>query len=92
MSISPNLIFGVIQESILETLLLLLHLNDLPQVVFSDSLPYDDDDCIVFKHSNITEIEKQLLRDFSAFCDRFVDNKLSIHFGQDKLKSILFST
>ena len=25
-------------------------------------------------------------------CDWFVDNKLSIHFGQDKTKSILFGT
>ena len=25
-------------------------------------------------------------------CDWFVDNKLSIHFGQDKAKSILFGT
>ena len=25
-------------------------------------------------------------------CDSFVDNKFSIHFGEDKTKSILFST
>ena len=25
-------------------------------------------------------------------CDWFVDNKLSVHFGQDKTKSILFGT
>ena len=25
-------------------------------------------------------------------CDWFVDNKLSMHFGQDKTKSILFGT
>ena len=38
------------------------------------------------------EIEKQLIRNFSSLCDWFVDNKLSIHFGQDKTKSILFGT
>ena len=38
----------------------------------------------------MTEIEKQLLRDFSSLCDWFVDNKLSVHFGQDKTKSIFF--
>ena len=37
-------------------------------------------------------MEKQLIRDFSSVCDWFVDNKLSIHFGQDKTKLILFST
>ena len=43
-------------------------------------------------HKNVTEIEKQLLKDFSSLCDWFVDNKLSAHFGQNKTKSILFGT
>ena len=30
--------------------------------------------------------------DFSNICDWFVDNKLSIHFGEDKTKSILFAS
>ena len=46
----------------------------------------------VFQHKNVTGIEKQLLRDFSSLCDWFVENKLSVHFGQDKTKSILFGT
>ena len=37
-------------------------------------------------------MQEQLLRDFSNLCDWFVDNKLSVHFGQDKTKSILFGT
>ena len=37
-------------------------------------------------------MKKQLTRDFSSLCDWFVDNKLSIHFGQDKEKSKLFGT
>ena len=64
----------------------------MPQAVVSDSLLYADDTCIVFRHKNVTEIEKQLLRDFSSLHDSFVDNKLSIHFSQDKTKSILFGT
>ena len=36
--------------------------------------------------------KKQLTKDFSNICDWFVDNKLSIHFGEDKTKSILFSS
>ena len=64
----------------------------MPEAVVNDSLLYADDTCIVFQHKNVTEIEKQLLRDFSSLCDWFVDNKLSVHFGQDKTKSILFGT
>ena len=29
---------------------------------------------------------------FSSLCDWFADNKLSVHFGQDKTKSILFGS
>ena len=60
--------------------------------VASGSLLYADDTCIVFQYKNVTEIEKQPLRDFSSLCDWFVDNKLSVHFGQEKTKSILFGT
>ena len=41
---------------------------------------------------DINEIEKQQNKDFASICDGFVDNKLSIHFGDDKTKSILFAT
>ena len=41
---------------------------------------------------DINEIEKQLNVDFSDICDWFVDNKPSIHFGEDKTKSILFAS
>ena len=37
-------------------------------------------------------IEEQLNRDFNSFCEWFIDNKLSIHFGEEKTKSILFGT
>ena len=80
------------QGSILGPLLFLLYINDLPQAVISDSLLYADDTCIVFQHENVSEIEKELLKDFSSLCDWFIDNKLSVHFGQDKTKSILFGT
>ena len=33
-----------------------------------------------------------MLNVFSNVCDWFVDNKLSIHFGEDKTKSILFAS
>ena len=33
-----------------------------------------------------------IFRNLKLICDWFVDNKLSIHFGEDKTKSILFSS
>ena len=37
------------------------------------------------------QIEKRLNEDFENLCDWFADNKLSIHFGEEKTKSILFA-
>ena len=34
----------------------------------------------------------QLNNDFNSLCDWFIDNKLSIHFGEDKTKSIIFGS
>ena len=39
---------------------------------------------------NINEIEKQLSKNFNSLCDWFVDNKQSIHFGEDKTEPTLF--
>ena len=47
---------------------------------------YADDACIVSQHKNLTEMEKQLLIDFLSLCDWFLENKLSVHFGQEKNK------
>ena len=51
-----------------------------------------DETCLIFQHKDITEIESALNKNFSMLCDWFVDNKLSIHFGEDKTKSILFGS
>ena len=51
-----------------------------------------DDSCLVCQHKDINEIKKQLNVDFSNIFDWFVDNKLSIHFGEDQTKSILFAS
>ena len=71
---------------VIKIFLFLLFINYLPQAVVSDSLLYADNTCIVFQHKNVTEIEKQLLRDLSSLCDWFVDNKLSVHFSQERTK------
>ena len=57
----------------------------MPQAV-----AYADDTC-VFKHKDIDTMEDHLNGDFSTLVDWFVDNKLSVHFSEDKTKSILFS-
>ena len=53
---------------------------------------YADDSVLLFTHKNVDVINDQLNRDFNSLCDWFVDNKLSIHFGEDKTKSILFTS
>ena len=90
---SPGkLLCGVPQGSILGPLLLLLYVNDMPQAVNSDLLLYADDTCLIYTGKDINTIEEQLNTDFSSLCDWFIDNKLSVHFGEEKTKSILFGT
>ena len=83
---------GVPQGSILGPLLFVKYINDLSRPVKCILLHYADDTCLVCQHKDINEIEKQLNKDFESICDWFVDNKLSIHFGDDKTKSIYFET
>ena len=64
----------------------------MKQAVSSDLLLYADDSCLDFQHKHVTKIEKHLNNDFSNLCEWFLDNKLSIHFGEDKTKSILFGS
>ncbi len=73
-------------------MLFFLYINDLPQAVKDcDVRLYADHTCISYTHKTVKTIEDKLNSDFNTLCDWFVDNKLSIHFGEDKTKSILFS-
>ena len=83
---------GVPQGAILGPLLFLIYVNDMSQAVKCDLFMYADDSCLVCQHKDINEIGKQLNVDFSNICDWLVDNKLSIHFVEDKARSILFSS
>ena len=87
-----NISREVPQGSILGSLLFLIYVNDMPQAIKSDLLLYADDSCLMYQHKDITIIEKILNEDFENIGDWFVDNKLSIHFGDDKTKSVLFTT
>ena len=58
--------------------------NDMPESVECELLLYADDSCLIFQHKDVNLINDQLNKDFANLCDWFVDNKLSIHFGDDK--------
>ena len=73
---------------ILGLLLLLIYVNDMPQAVKSNLLLYTDDSCILYQHKEVHEIKKQLNKDLENIYDFFVYNAPSIHFREDKTKSI----
>ena len=87
-----NITCGVPQVYILGPLLFLIYVNYMPHAVKSNLSLYGDDSCLVFQGKDVIEIEKQLNGDFTNICEWFVDNRLSIHFGEDKTKSILFAS
>ena len=87
-----NLLCSVPHRAILGTLWFLLYITDWHKAVSRDSLLYADGNCIVFQRKRVIEIEKQLIRNLSSLFGKFVDNKLSKHFGKNKTKTILFVT
>ena len=69
-----------------------MYLNDIPQSL-SDAgcYLYPDGTCIFYQYEDVKKNENVLNKEFSSLCKCFIDNKLSIDFGEDKAKSILFS-
>ena len=64
----------------------------MPQVVDCELLLYADKTCSIFQPKGITEIETALNKNFGMLCGWFVNDKLSIYFGEDKTKSILLGS
>ena len=64
----------------------------MPLVVNWNLLLYADDSSLKFQHRDVEEIEMVLNNDFKNICDWFVDNKLTIHYSEDKTKSVLFAS
>ena len=53
---------------------------------------YADDSCLVFQHKDVKEIKRNVNKNLSNIGDWFANNKLSVHFGENKTKCILFGT
>ena len=87
-----NITCGVPRGSILRPLLFFMCVNDISQPVKSNLFLYADDSCFAFHGKDVIEIEKQFNGDFTIIFQWFVDNRLSIHFGEDKTRSILFAS
>ena len=83
---------NVPRGSILGPLLFPLYVNDMLQAIRSELLLYDDDTYLFFTGKDSKTIEDQLNEDFNSFCEWFIDNKLTIHFGEGKTKSVPFRT
>ena len=60
------------------------------QVVRCSIFLYAGDSCLVSQHKDTNNIEKT--EDFWSICKWFVGNKLSLYFGKNKTKSILFTS
>ena len=64
----------------------------MSQAVKCDLFLYNHDAFLFCQHKDINKIENQLSENFCNIYDWFVNNKLSIRFGEDKAKSILFAS
>ena len=64
----------------------------MPQAVDSKLLSFADHTCLIYTGKDTKAIEDQLNKDFNLVCNWFSDNKLSIHFGEEKTKCILSLT
>ena len=61
----------------------------MPQAVDCDLFHDADDTCLLFQYKDLELIKGEVTKTFSNVCDWFEDNKLSLHFGEDK-KSFLY--
>ena len=84
--------YGVPQGSIFRSLPFLIYVNDVPYVLNETrSYIYVDDICIWYQDKDVEKIEKVLNKEFSSLCEWFLDDKLSLHFGDDETKTIALS-
>ena len=80
-------------KEILGPLLLILYVNDLPEVCSKTKvILYADDTAILCKGKNIAQIQNTLNSEMSLSSDWFTQNKLGLHLNVSKTKSMLFGT
>ena len=81
---------GVPQRSILDPLLFVCYVNDMPMSIKCKLLLYADDSALLISGKDLQSIAHELSNELKSCYDWLVDNKLSLHLG--KTESILFST
>lgn len=86
-----NISCRVSRGFILRRFLFFIYVNDIPQRVKPSLLLYAVDSYRMYQNKEIAEIDKILNEDFGNIYDGFVDNKLSLYFGDNKTKSIFFA-
>ena len=85
LSEKARFVCGGPQGAILDPLMFLIYANDVAQAVKCDLYLYADDSCLVYTGKDIKIIEENLNNNFYSLCNWFVENILSIHFGEDKM-------
>jgi len=75
---------GVPQGSILGPLLFLLYINDLSKIINKTSTPiiFADDTSVLFAHSNLTDLNKNICIVFTTLNKRLRANQLSLNFNK----------
>ena len=73
----------ILQGSIVGLLFILIYANDIKQAMPSDLLIYVDDSRLVSQRKQVRKVGKQLNNDFKNRCEWFLDNRLSINFGEN---------
>ena len=78
-----NITCGVPQGSILGPLLFLIYVNDIVSAVQCKLLLYADDSALIVADKSPETIQHRLSREMESIREWLIDNKLSLHLGQN---------
>ena len=71
--------YGVLQGSILGSLLFLLYVNDMPQTVNCMPILFTDDTCLIFTAPNLASFAKIMNKELQNLSIWFDSNKLTVN-------------